>query len=249
VARPREDSKKFSLVDKIVILSGAKDLCFDRKILGKARMSETTAAREAILNRIRATNDGANPSMRESDYRAISRMYQQAPSMDRETILKIWIERLRDYDAQIFETTPQRIASAIAEALHSHNQRSAVVADDFPPQLLPEGFYWQCEASTTTEQLNTAEGAISGCEVAIAHTGSIVIKGVRKPTLLPDRYLCIVYEDQVVETVPEAIALLEQFATEPLTFISGPSATADIEMTRIRGVHGPRFLDVVLVRN
>jgi L-lactate dehydrogenase complex protein LldG len=212
-------------------------------------MPEMTAAREAILNRIRATNDGVNPSMRESDYRAISRNYQQAASMDRETILKIWIERLRDYDAQILETTPQRIASAIAGALHSHHQKSAVVAADFPQQLLPDGFYWQQEFSATTEQLNTAEGALSACEVAIAHTGSIVIKGVRKPTLLPDRYLCVVYEDQVVETVPEAMAVLEKFATQPLTFISGPSATADIEMTRIRGVHGPRFLDVVLVRN
>lgn len=212
-------------------------------------MPETTATREAILNRIRAANNGVNPSMREPGYRAISRMYQQAPSMDRETILKIWIERLRDYDAQIFETTPQRIASALAEALHSHNQRSAVIARDFPQQLLPDGFFWQQESSATTDQLNTAEGAISTCEVAIAHTGSIVIKGVRKPTLLPDRYLCVVYEDQVVETVPEAMAVLEKFSTEPLTFISGPSATADIEMTRIRGVHGPRFLDVVLVRS
>ena len=68
-------------------------------------------------------------------------------------------------------------------------------------------------------------------------------------TLLPDRFLCVVYENQIVDAVPEAIAGLEQFKTEPLTFISGPSATADIEMTRIRGVHGPRFLDVVLVRN
>jgi L-lactate dehydrogenase complex protein LldG len=94
-----------------------------------------------------------------------------------------------------------------------------------------------------------AVGALSGCEVAIAHTGTIILKGARKLTLLPDRYLCVVYENQVVETVPEAIAALEKFSAEPLTFISGPSATADIEMTRIRGVHGPRFLDIVLVKN
>jgi L-lactate dehydrogenase complex protein LldG len=212
-------------------------------------MPEMTAAREAILNGIRATNDGVNPSMRESGYRAISRRYQQAASMDHETILKIWIERLRDYDARIFETAQQGVASAITEALHAHQQKSAVVSDDFPQQFLPPGLSWQRESTATADQLHTAEGAISTCEVAIAHTGTIILKGARTLTLLPDHYLCVVHEDQVVETVPEAIAELAKSATQPLTFISGPSATADIEMTRIRGVHGPRYLDVVLVRN
>jgi L-lactate dehydrogenase complex protein LldG len=74
-----------------------------------------------------------------------------------------------------------------------------------------------------------------------------VLKDARRLTLLPDRLLCVVREDQVVETVPEAFARLQSLAADALTFVSGPSATADIEMTRIRGVHGPRFLDVVLV--
>jgi L-lactate dehydrogenase complex protein LldG len=212
-------------------------------------MPETSAARDAILSRIRHANAGVTASARESGYRNIQRAYQQSSGMDRDTILNVWIERLRDYDAQIFETTQQGIADSIAVALHAHGQKSAIVADHFSQELLPEGFYWQREASATTDQLNTAEGALSTCEVAIAHTGTIVLKGVRKLTLLPDRYLCVVYQNQVVETVPEALRALEQFATQPLTFISGPSATADIEMTRIRGVHGPRFLDVVLVRD
>jgi L-lactate dehydrogenase complex protein LldG len=73
-------------------------------------------------------------------------------------------------------------------------------------------------------------------------------EGARRLTLVPDRHLCILRAEQVVETVPDAFDRLAPYATHPLTFISGPSATADIEMTRIRGVHGPRFLDVVLVR-
>ncbi|HYK35520.1 LutC/YkgG family protein [Alloacidobacterium sp.] len=207
-------------------------------------MSDITNAREAILNRIRA----ANATTSHSEYQAIEREYQQTASLDRETILKIFIDHLYEYDARISEAKADTLATAIADVMKSGNQKFAIVANDFPEQNLPPGFSWQRELESTTDQLNIAEGAISGCEVAIAHTGTIILKGARKLTLLPDRFLCVVYENQIVETVPEAIAALEQYKTEPLTFVSGPSATADIEMTRIRGVHGPRFLDVILVR-
>lgn len=212
-------------------------------------MPESWTAREQILSRIRSANAGIHAAARETNYAAIERAYQQAASMSRETILRTFAERLHEYDAHVVETTSAEIANAIAEILKRNNQKSTVIAETFPAQLLPEGFAWLHESQTTTLDRSTIEGAISACEAAIAHTGTIIIKGAREITLLPDRYLCVVYEDQVVETVPEAIAALEKYAAEPLTFISGPSATADIEMTRIRGVHGPRFLDVVLVRN
>lgn len=212
-------------------------------------MPETATTRETILSRIRSANGPGNPSPRAIEYDAIERAYQQTAGMDRANILKTFIKRLHEYDARVFEATSDALAATIAEALHSSNQRSAVIAKDFPRQALPEGFSWQCEDTATTDQLNTAAGAVSGCEVAIAHTGTIILKSARKLTLLPDRYLCVVYENQIVETVPEAMSALEKFAAEPLTFISGPSATADIEMTRIRGVHGPRFLDVILVKS
>jgi L-lactate dehydrogenase complex protein LldG len=212
-------------------------------------MPETTTARETILSRICATNNTVNAATRATDYQAIERTYQQSASMDRSAILKTFVERLHEYDAHVFETTADAVAATIAKVLRSRNQKSTIVAESFPQEFLPAGFSWRHESSTTTEQLNTIEGAISECEVAIAHTGTIVLKGARKLTLLPDHYLCVVYERQVVETVPEGMAALQKYAAEPLTFISGPSATADIEMTRIRGVHGPRFLDVALVRN
>src|SRR5579883_1035112 len=208
-------------------------------------MPESTNTREAILNRIREAN-ATTPSF---EYRTIERNYQQTATLDRETILKTFADRLHEYDAQVLEAKPDTLAATIAKVLLAHNQKSAIISDDFSQKNLPEGFTFQRESESATEQMNTAEYAISGCEVAIAHTGTIILRGARKLTLLPDRLLCIVYENQIVETVPEAIARLEQFKTEPLTFVSGPSATADIEMTRIRGVHGPRFLDVVLVRN
>lgn len=207
-------------------------------------MPELTNAREAILSRIREAKAAAPMS----EYPAIERNYQQTTSFDRQTILKTFIDHLHEYDARIFETKPNSLAATIADVMKSNNQKSAIVADDFPERNLPAGSSWQRESEVTTDQLNTAAGAISGCEVAIAHTGTIILRGARKLTLLPDRFLCIVNENQIVETVPEAIEVLEQYKTEPLTFVSGPSATADIEMTRIRGVHGPRFLDVIVVR-
>ena len=212
-------------------------------------MSEATNTREAILNRIRAANTAAKATAHAAEYQTIDRAYQQTTSLDREAILKIFLEHLHEYDAHVIEAKPDNLASTIAEVLNLNNQKSAIVADNFPEEHLPAGFMWQRESQSTKDHLNTAAGAISGCEVAIAHTGTIILKGTRQSTLLPDRFLCIVHEDQIVDTVPEAIARLEQYKTEPLTFVSGPSATADIEMTRIRGVHGPRFLDVIVVRD
>ncbi|MDI3254029.1 MAG: LUD domain-containing protein [Bacillota bacterium] len=206
-------------------------------------MNETNTARETILNRIRRSN----ADLPTSDYASLERAYQQTACMGREAVWKTFIERLHEYDARVTAATPDTLPSALAEVLLRNHQKSAVVADRFPQKLLPEGFRWQPEADATAEELNLAEGAICGCEVAIAHTGTIVIVGARRLTLLPDRLLCVVYDHQIVETVPEAFARLQPLAMEPLTFVSGPSATADIEMTRIRGVHGPRFLDVVFV--
>ena len=211
-------------------------------------MAQTTsAARAAILDRIRTANRSVDAATCRDEYKVLPREYQQSAGVGRAAILEMFAERLREYDAQVHEATSFNLRDRIAEALDAHKQKSAVVANGFPQQWLPEGLICQAEADVSMEALNSAEGVIVTCEVAIAHTGTIVLKDSRKATLLPDRLLCVVREDQVVETVPEAIARLQPLAVDALTFISGPSATADIEMTRIRGVHGPRFLDVVLV--
>jgi len=101
-------------------------------------------------------------------------------------------------------------------------------------------------------ELDEFQGVVTASSVAIAATGTIVLQNVtgqgrRAPTLIPDYHLCVVRAENVVETVPEAMETLAPTASLATTFISGPSATADIEMTRIKGVHGPRFLDVILV--
>ena len=118
--------------------------------------------------------------------------------------------------------------------------------------MLPTGFDFVVDQHFSATELDTFAGVLTRATVAIAETGTLVLQnkpgqGRRAPTLIPDYHLCIVREADVVETVPEAIALLQATAALATTFVSGPSATADIEMTRIKGVHGPRFLDVVLV--
>lgn len=204
-------------------------------------------ARSAILERIAKANAGVDAGARDADYAAIGREYQRVTGMDRPAILEMFVERLREYDAQVHEAGHGNVADAIRAALEQHGQRSAVVGNGFPDEWLPQGFSWRMERDADIETMNAAESAVVACELAIAHTGTIVVKGSRRLTLLPDRLLCVIRADQVVETVPEAFARLQTMAADALTFISGPSATADIEMTRIRGVHGPRFLDVVLV--
>jgi L-lactate dehydrogenase complex protein LldG len=119
-------------------------------------------------------------------------------------------------------------------------------------ESLPAGFEFVVDDALSSSELDRFEGVMTASTVAIAETGTIVLQNVpgqgrRAPTLIPDYHLCVVKGKDVVETVPEAMDRLAPTAALATTFISGPSATADIEMTRIKGVHGPRFLDVVVI--
>lgn len=205
-------------------------------------------SRAILLERIRSAVSTA-----EAEDSPIPRTYLRSGQLDAESRLHLFLDRLRDYDAHVAETPAASLPQAVAAILRARAQKKVIVADGLSPEILPHDFSFLPEREADIDDLNNCDGIVTLCTVAIAATGSIVLthgpgEGVRRLTLLPDRHLCIVRSDQVVETVPEAIERLQPFATHPLTFISGPSATADIEMTRIRGVHGPRFLDVVLVR-
>ncbi len=121
-----------------------------------------------------------------------------------------------------------------------------------PEALLPEGFTYVRDEELSPALLDECSGVITTCTLAIAETGTIVLQnapgqGRRAASLVPDYHLCLIEAERVVATVPEAIRALQRTSTLPTTLISGPSATADIEMTRIKGVHGPRFLDVILI--
>ena len=210
-----------------------------------------TDSRETILQRIRA---GLGPSGDPAPgYAAIPREYTRASRLDTEARLHLFLERLRDYDTNVVESDAASVPETILTILRGGSQKKVIVADGLPAHLLPAGFRFLPEGQATVGDLDDCDGIVTLCTVAIAWTGTIGLthgpgEGARRLTLLPDRHLCIVRAEQVVETVPEAIERLGSSATPLLTLISGPSATADIEMTRIRGVHGPRLLDVVLVR-
>ena len=209
--------------------------------------------RDAILQRIRAGLRDLALDDRMAEYAAVPRTYILAGRLDFEARLHLLKERLRDYDTNVVETDAASLPRTIHAVLASHLEKNVIAADGLPEEILPDNFPFISERNASVETLNMCDGIVTACSVAIAFTGTIVLthgpgEGARRLTLVPDRHLCIVRAEQVVETVPEAIDRLAPFATHPITFISGPSATADIEMTRIRGVHGPRFLDVVLVR-
>jgi L-lactate dehydrogenase complex protein LldG len=211
-----------------------------------------TDAREAILGRIRAAFGGATAEDARAGYAAIPRTWQRAGHLDAEARLRLFVDRLRDYDAQVRETDEHGVPDAIRASIAGTAGRF-VVAEGFPAELLPPGVAFTPEAQASVADLDACDGVITACTVAIASSGTIVLthragEGARRLTLVPDRHLCVVRAPEVVETLPEAMDRLAPAGATRLTFISGPSATADIEMTRIRGVHGPRHLEVVLVR-
>jgi L-lactate dehydrogenase complex protein LldG len=136
--------------------------------------------------------------------------------------------------------------------LRARAGRRIFIPGDLPPEWLPASVEFVRDLDASYTELDHSDGVLTGCTLAIALTGTIVLRhaageGRRALTLVPDYHLCVVRADQVVETVPEGIRALRSLAPTLVTTISGPSATADIEMTRVRGVHGPRTLEVVLV--
>lgn len=215
-------------------------------------------SREAILARIRDSIQKSH-SGRDLATSPVERNYHQTGSLPPEERVALFTERLREYDARVTLVDPSALSEAIARIITGSEARPQtaqpptwVVADGFPAGWLrhPESLRWAAQA--TLQDLDRCAGIITTCTVGIALTGTIVLQhgpgeGRRMTSLLPDRHLCVIQASQVVETVPEAFQRLADAATRPITFISGPSATADIEMTRIRGVHGPRQLEVILV--
>lgn len=213
-------------------------------------------AREQILARIRAALDGV-PAAETPEDVLVAREYRRELASDRGEILERFAERLRDYGAGCRRTTADELAAAVAEVCSELGVRSLVIPPDLPTAWRPSTVELREDHRLGTAELDRVDGVLSGCAVAIAETGTLLLdgrgaSGRRAITLVPDRHICVVKADQVVSSVPEAISRVAPSVLEhrsPVTFVSGPSATSDIELERVVGVHGPRQLRVLILED
>jgi L-lactate dehydrogenase complex protein LldG len=200
------------------------------------------SAREEILGRVRDAL-GAPP---DGVPAAIPREYRTHAEPDANT----FITRLAHYQAKTHVVTARNLNATVRRALAERGARRVVAPDGVPQAWLTGIEPLRDSPPLSPEELDGCDGLLSTCALAIAETGTIVLDtgpgmGRRILSLVPDYHLCIVHSHQIVGSVPEALARLDPL--RPLTFISGPSATVDIELVRVGGVHGPRTLEVVLV--
>src|SRR5579872_4302729 len=199
------------------------------------------SAREEVLARIRAA---LGPSS--GPPRAVPREYRTAG----EDGIDAFLERLHHYEARTQRVAAGELARTVSSTLRERGAQRVVAPEGIPQAWLEGAQVLRDTPPLDPRALDGADGVITTCAVAIAQTGTIVLDaspgmGLRVLSLIPDYHLCIVRAEQLVSCLPEALAKLD--ATRPLTFISGPSATVDIEMVRVRGVHGPRRLEVIVV--
>jgi L-lactate dehydrogenase complex protein LldG len=229
-------------------------------------MKTASISRQVILDRIRKATGGGAPDVAES-YGELERSYVRVGKLGAGERVALMIERLREYDAEVVEAAPESLVEAIRGQLAASGRRRFVAPEGLPVEWMAEEFEWTVDHGLSTADIEQAEGVVTAAFCGIADSGTIVLhhsaaEGRRIISLLPDWHLCVLRASQVVETLPEYFArCAEAPALHPndkdpslgapalATYISGPSATADIEMTRIKGVHGPRFLHVVVVRD
>ena len=198
------------------------------------------SSKDVILGRVRsALGSGVEAPEIPRDYRRGS----DKPDFD------LLVERLADYKAVVHRVNDEKsgIAAAILEILGSG---TVVVPPGLPTDWLPAEIEAVVDDGLDADRIAAADGVVTGAAVAIVETGTIVLdaspdQGRRIITLLPDLHICVLRPEQVVTSVPEAVARLDP--RRPLTWISGPSATSDIELNRVEGVHGPRNLHVILL--
>lgn len=209
-----------------------------------------------MLRRIKLALRDVPGSERPEDV-PVAREYRQAGDAPRAELIERFADRLIDYKARVGRVTEAELPGAIAAACAARGVRRLVVPADLPERWAPPDIELLRDTGgeLSNRQLDESDGVLTGCALGIAQTGTIVLDGGRAQgrraiTLLPDYHLCVVGEEQIVELVPEAIAGLGPAVREqrrPITMISGPSATSDIELSRVEGVHGPRTLEVLIV--
>ncbi len=201
------------------------------------------SARDEVLGRVRAALADVPPGS--ADDVPVPRDYRRTHHDG--DLVALFAERVADYRAVVRTVPADGLAAAVAEELAGQR---VVVPVDVPPAWVDGLEVRRDEPPLSVDELDAVDAVLTGCALGIAETGTIVLdagtaQGRRALTLVPDRHVCVVRADQVVADVPDAVAGLDPL--RPLTWISGPSATSDIELQRVEGVHGPRNLVVLIV--
>lgn len=209
-----------------------------------------STAREEILSRLRsATADVTTPVGHRGEVPVI-----QEEGESEQATVELFVENVADYRAEVVRCGPDEVAANVADALRRRGSRSVVVPSGLDASwvagLAEDGVELRPDSALTADQLDEVAAVVTACRVGIATTGTIVLdhaddQGRRALSLVPDHHVCVIGLDQVVHDVPQSLGRLD--ATRPMTWISGPSATSDIELDRVEGVHGPRSLDVIVV--
>lgn len=207
------------------------------------------SSRERILGRVRrALSDVSGEDA------PIERTYlREHGNRSVEETVELLAENLADYRAIVHRCTTADLPATLAGMLAARGAKTVLVPPGLEPSWLADADAEQVpdQAESTPDELDRIDSVVTACAVAIAETGTIVLdgspdQGRRRITLVPDHHICVVrVPDQVVSSVPQGLERLDP--VRPLTWISGPSATSDIELDRVEGVHGPRTLEVVLV--
>jgi len=209
------------------------------------------AARDEILSRVaRALSDV--PSDEEPEDVAVPREYGREESVD---VVALFVERASEYRAEVRRVRPNHVAAAVSEVCRAHGLTRLGVPDDLPAHWLPGDVEAVPAGGLGPRELDTLGAALTGCALAVAETGTIVFdagarQGLRVLSLVPDHHVCIVEEHQIVGSIPEALGRIGRSIRDgrrPVTLVSGPSATSDIELDRVEGVHGPRDLVILVV--
>jgi L-lactate dehydrogenase complex protein LldG len=214
-------------------------------------IADMSAAREEVLGRIRRAVADVPAAEAPTDVE-VPRGYQRVSHDSAEALVERFAERVADYRAEVRRVADVR--SAVSEACAAQGLVRAAIPCELPESWRPAGIELIEDTGLSASELDAIDVAITGCAVAVAETGTIALdgratSGRRALTLVPDHHICVVLSEQIRGSVPEGLADLADAVERdraPITLISGPSASSDIELSRVEGVHGPRHLVVLI---